>query len=848
MTQESNQNPPAVVKTSRTAWWLVPVKGIGFFMALFGRVFRIVLIVGLVLGVLALVVYSMQLDEIVRKQFEGRRWALPARVFARPLELFNGQQLYADHLEQELKLLSYVKVDKAPTETGQYYRKGDEFQIVTRGFQFADDMEPPRSIKVSLARGKVTSLALANKEALPVMRVEPVLIGNFYPSQNEDRVLVRIKDVSPLLINGLLAVEDKKFYEHQGVNPMAIARAMVTNLKAGQTVQGGSTITQQLVKNFYLTNERSWERKLKEALMALLLELHYNKQEILEAYLNEIYLGQDGSRAIHGFGLAAQFYFNRPIRELKSDQIALLIGLAKGAAFYDPRRFPERALERRNVVLTVMEQEGVLTAAEGAEARKRPLGVSEHRPSGASPFPAYLDLVRTQLQRDYREEDLRSEGLLIFTSMDPIVQLTAEQIVIKRVQQLERSNRIPKNKLSGSMIISTVQGGEVIALVGGLDVRYPGYNHALIAQRQIGSLVKPAIYLAAFENKGKYGSLGERVSDGPVTVKIGRNKYWQPGNYDQRFTGTMTIMYALMMSRNTPAVRVGVEVGLDKVIKTLGDLGIKREIPAYPAILLGALELTPFEVQQMYQTLAANGSYSPLKSIRSVMNVSNGKTLTRYPLTVQQVARPESVEMLNFGLHQVTTNGTAKALQGVLPSWKDVAGKTGTTNDKKDSWFAGFSGQHVITVWVGRDDSKPTNMTGGTGALKVWADMMKVMPSQPLKVGQSSRLVWVDVDASTGLLFNPACGKSVRMPFIRGTQPQKISYCAEPQLEAPASETGTPAAPVPGQTRPATTAPAQVRPAAPAPQAVPRPAPNPAPAAPNGGNWVDDLMNKPGNQ
>ncbi|TXH71163.1 MAG: penicillin-binding protein 1B [Thiothrix sp.] len=815
-------------------------------MALFGRVFRIVLIVGLVLGVLALVVYSMQLDEIVRKQFEGRRWALPARVFARPLELFNGQQLYADHLEQELKLLSYVQVDKAPTETGQYYRKGDEFQIVTRGFQFADDMEPPRSIKVSLARGKVTSLALANKGELPVMRVEPVLIGNFYPSQNEDRVLVRIKDVSPLLINGLLAVEDKKFYEHQGVNPMAIARAMVTNLKAGQTVQGGSTITQQLVKNFYLTNERSWERKLKEALMALLLELHYNKQEILEAYLNEIYLGQDGARAIHGFGLAAQFYFNRPIRELKSDQIALLIGLAKGAAFYDPRRFPERALERRNVVLTVMEQEGVLTAAEGAEARKRPLGVSEHRPSGASPFPAYLDLVRTQLQRDYREEDLRSEGLLIFTSMDPIVQLTAEQIVIKRVQQLERANRIPKNKLSGAMVISTVQGGEVIALVGGLDVRYPGYNHALIAQRQIGSLVKPAIYLAAFENKGKYGSLGDRVSDGAVTVKIGRNKYWQPGNYDQRFTGTMTVMQALMMSRNTPAVRVGVEVGLDKVIKTLGDLGIKKEIPAYPAILLGALELTPFDVQQMYQTLAANGSYSPLKSIRSVMNISNGKTLTRYPLTVQQVARPEAVEMLNFGLHQVTTNGTAKALQGVLPSWKDVAGKTGTTNDKKDSWFAGFSGQHVMTVWVGRDDSKPTNMTGGTGALKVWADMMKVMPSQPLKVGQSSRLIWVDVDAATGLLFNPACGKSVKMPFIRGTQPQKISYCAEPQLEAPSSETGIPAAP--GQTRPAGTAPAQARPAVPAPQAAPRPAPRPAPAAPNGGNWVDDLMNKPGNQ
>jgi len=828
LTQESNQNPPAVVKKSRTAWWLFPVKGIGFFMALFGRVFRIVLIVGLVLGVLALVVYSMQLDEIVRKQFEGRRWALPARVFARPLELFNGQQLYADHFEQELKLLSYAAVDKTPTETGQYLRKGDNFEVVTRGFQFAEDIEPARSIKLNIARGKVASLALANnQEPLPLMRVEPVLIGNFYPSQNEDRVLVRIKDVSPLLINGLLSVEDKKFYEHQGVNPMAIARAMVTNLKAGQTVQGGSTITQQLVKNFYLTNERSWERKLKEALMALLLELHYSKQEILEAYLNEIYLGQDGDRAIHGFGLAAQFYFNRPIRELKSDQIALLVGLAKGAAYYNPRRYPERALERRNLVLTVMEQEGVLTAAEAADARNRPLGVSEHRPSGASPFPAYLDLVRQQLQRDYREEDLRSEGLLIFTSMDPIIQLMAEQIVIKRVQQLERANHIPKNKLSGAMLISNVQGGEVIALVGGLDVRYPGYNHALIAQRQIGSLVKPAIYLAALEAKGKYSSMGDRVSDGPVTVKIGRNKYWQPGNYDMRFTGTMTVMQALMMSRNTPAVRIGVEVGLDKVIKMLGDLGIQKEIPAYPAILLGALELTPFDVQQMYQTLAANGSYSPLKSIRSVMNVSNGKTLTRYPLTVQQVARPESVELLDFALHQVTVAGTAKALQDVLPSWKDVAGKTGTTNDKKDSWFAGFSGQHVMTVWVGRDDSKPTNMTGGTGALKVWADMMKVMPSQPLKIGQSSRLIWVDVDASTGLLFNPACGKSVKMPFVRGTQPQKLSYCVDPQLEAPAAETGVPA---PAQVRPAPAAPQT---AAPAPRPAPRPAP--APAAPRGG-------------
>ena len=786
-------------------------------MAVFGRIFRILLIVGLVLGVLAGTVYAMQLDEQVQAQFKSKRWALPARVFARPLELFQGQQLEANHLEQELKLLSYVPVTDRPLERGQYQRKAESFEIITRGFQFNQDKEDARSIKLSIRGGKVANLALSNGGEVAIMRLEPVLIGNFYPTHNEDRILVQMGDVPTNLLKALLAVEDKKFYEHQGVNPMAIIRAMVANLKAGDKVQGGSTITQQLVKNFYLTNERSWQRKLKEALMAFLLELHFTKQEILEAYLNEIHLGQDGDRAIHGFGLAAQFYFNRELRDLKDDQIALLVGLAKGSSLYNPRRNADKALERRNVVLTVMEQEKILTPQQAESFRALPLGVSPQPPSGASPFPAYLDLVRQQLQRDYREEDLRTEGLLIFTAMDPIVQLMAERTVIDRVQKLERANRIPRGKLTGAMVISTVQGGEVIALVGGLNVRYPGYNRALTAQRQIGSLVKPAIYLAAIESGGRYSSLGARVSDGPVVVKIGRNKYWEPGNYDQRDMGAVTVMQALALSRNTPAVRIGVDVGLDKVIKMLGDLGINKQIPAFPSILLGALEMTPMNVQQMYQTMAAGGSYSPLKAIRQVMEGRQGRILTRYPLTVKQVAKPESVDVLDYGLHQVTVSGTAKMLSGTLPSWKKVAGKTGTTNDKKDSWFAGFSGEHVMTVWVGRDDNKPINMTGGTGALYVWSDMMRQLNSKPMKVGGSARLVWVDVDESTGLLFNPACGKAVKMPFIRGTQPKKVSYCAAP-VAPPTSPEEAPAQGSP--------APASVRPA----------------AQGRAGNWVEDLM------
>lgn len=806
MSQEAGQ------ETQPEAPWKRFFKGVWLVLSVTGRIFRILFLLALMLGLLVGVMYTLKLDDVVRTQFEGKRWELPARVFARPLDMYEGQQLYAEHLEEELKLLGYRKVD-TPTETGQYMRKGDQFMINTRGFQFAEDKEPARSIKVRIGSGKISSLAYSDGKApLKLMRLEPVLIGNFYPRKNEDRVLVQLSEVSPLLVRGLLAVEDKKFYEHQGVNPMAIARALAANIKAGHTVQGGSTLTQQLVKNFYLTNERSWERKLKEAMMAFLLELHYDKKEILEAYLNEIHLGQDGDRAIHGFGLAAQFYFNRQVKELKADQLALLIGLAKGAGYYDPRRFPDRALERRNLVLGVMRQEGVLNTQEYAEAAARPLGIEERKPSGATPFPAYLDLVRQQLKRDYKDEDIHSAGLMIFSAMDPIVQLMAENILQKRVGQLERGQGIKKGKLNGAMIISTVQNGEVIGLVGSRDVRYAGYNRALTAQRQIGSLVKVAIYLTAFNEKKKY-NLGTRISDGPVTVKIGKGKYWQPRNYDHRSMGYIPLLKAIVMSRNTPAVRVGVDVGVDRVINTIKALGVTAEVPKYPAILLGALEMSPMDVEQMFQSIASGGTYSPLKTIRSVMNMQ-GKVLTRYPLTVQQVASPEAAQLLTYALHRVTVEGTAKSLTGVLPSWKEVAGKTGTTNDKKDSWFAGFSGQHVVTVWVGRDDSKPTGLTGGSGALKVWGDLFRVLPTKPLNTDAGSRFVWVNIDPTSGLLANPACSQAVKTPFIRGTQPTKTHYCAPPpEPETEGGDMG-----VPTQTG-----------------AVPRPT---APSS----NWIDNLM------
>lgn len=754
---------------------------VSFFKFIWGLI-RLAIFSVVVIGSLAGFAYVIDLNDKVTEKFEGRRWALPARVFARPLELYKGKILSADHLEREIsQFLHYRKMDE-PSKTGEYKRTKNTFVIHTRGFQFAQDKEPERLIKLTIKKGRVSSLNYVNQDnPLSVMRLEPSLIGNFYPQHNEDRVLVRLRDVSPVLVKGLIAVEDKKFYEHWGVNPASIIRAMKANYEAGRIVQGGSTLTQQLVKNHFLSNEKTWNRKLNEFLIALILETNYDKNELLESYLNEIYLGQDGSRAVHGFGLASQFYFHRPIRELQTHQVALLIGLAKGASYYNPRRHPERALERRNLVLDLMVQGGAITRQEATHAKQQALGVVASKPSGVTPFPAYMDLVKQQLKRDYREEDVRSKGLMIFTSMDPILQLTAESVVRKRVRRLERAKGIRKGRLNGALVLSTVDGGEILAMVAGRDARYAGYNRALDAKRQIGSTVKPPIYLAALQNRRLGYTLASRLSDGPVTVKLGR-KYWEPRNYDHRSLGSVLFYESLVKSRNTPTVRIGVRTKISEVTKQLRAMGVESNIPQYPSVYLGALELSPMEVQQMYQTIAADGYYSPLKSIRSVMN-SKGKTLNRYRIKVKSVASPASTYLIQHTMHEITQTGTAKYLKKVLPSWKKVAGKTGTTNNKRDSWFSGFSGEHVMTVWVGRDDNKPTGLTGGDGALKLWADMMRILPTKAFNPKRPSNVYWVKIDKASGLRYNSGCGKPVTLPFIKGTAPRKKRVCPPPKPE-----------------------------------------------------------------
>ena len=728
------------------------------------------LLLGALVCAVAWVIY---LDIVIRLQFEGKRWALPAQVYGRPLELYTGSIMSPQAFRQELEQLGYRYAYRV-SEPGTFSQNGGDFRLYRRAFQFWDGDAPAQLLDVRFSDSMVEHVQDATiGTELDIVRLEPPRVGGIYPGHREDRVLIKLEEVPVLLPKGLVAVEDRDFYQHHGVAPRAIARAVLANLKAGATVQGGSTMTQQLVKNFFLSNKRSLWRKANEAVMALLLEWHYDKDEILEAYLNEIYLGQEKSRAIHGFGLASHFYFDRPVQNLTLPQIATLIALVRGPSYYDPERHPERLRKRRDLILEIMAEQGVITQAQANQAKITGLGIAKGQ-GGDSRYPAFMDLVRRQLQRDYRQEDLTSEGLRIFTTFDPRVQQAAEQALRRRLQLLDLQRGL-QGQLQGAVIVTDTTSGEVLAVVGDRQPRYAGFNRALDAQRQIGSLIKPAVYLTALEQPDKY-TLATTVNDAPIRLQGPNGNIWSPDNYDGESHGTVPLYYALVHSYNQATVRLGMDLGFERIADTLHRLGAEREIPPYPSMLLGAVGFTPYEVTGLYQSLASGGFHSSLRVIREVMT-AEGERLRRFPLEVQQVVDPAHVAVLVSALHEVTQTGTASRLQQLLPVGLSVAGKTGTTNDQRDSWFAGFSGEHLAVVWLGRDDNQPTGLTGSSGALTVWADIMTHIPTRPLQPPVTDNVGYHWIDRSNGLLSGADCENTVYLAFVAGSAPTEHSAC-----------------------------------------------------------------------
>ena len=727
------------------------------------------------LGLAAFMFYMALLDRQITTAFEGRRWDVPARVFAQPIDVYAGRALSRDDFIEHLDDLGYRQRDVLGAE-GEYVVHGARLALRTRAFTFWDGQQPSRQTEIRFQQGRVTALRAAGED-LPLLRLDPLMIGALLPDSQEDRIVVAPAEVPTRLREALVAVEDRKFYRHHGIDLRAIARAAWVNLRSGRIRQGGSTITQQLVKNYFLTNQQTFRRKIPELFMAVLLDARYDKRALLNGYINEVFLGQDGARAVHGFALGSQFYFGVPLGELDDAQLATLVGVIRGPSYYDPRRHPERALARRDDVLDILAAEGVLDTQAVAVAKARPLGVVERpgRVRGAS--PAFMDEVRAQLRRDYAPSDLNTVGLRVFTTLDPFVQARAERLCAEQLSHVERDTGREPDSLQVAAVISDPQSGELLAAVGGREPGFAGFNRAVAMRRPIGSLAKPFVFLAALSS-GRY-DLSTVVSNDPLEVTLANGDVWAPRNYSDTELGDLPIYRALAESINRPAVHVGLDVGIDAVARQFESALPGVEVPRYAAITLGALNLSPRQVAEAYTTLATGGYATPMRAVREVID-ARGQPLKHYDLRVQTSADAAAVVQIVGGMQAVMQHGTGRGAGAIVPADLAVAGKSGTTNDYRDAWFAGFSSDRLAVVWVGRDDNAQMGLSGARAALPIWAQLMRASAEVPYQLPHSDEIHMQTLEYASGMLADASCSQTVLLPLPRSAELPPAAPCAEP--------------------------------------------------------------------
>lgn len=713
-----------------------------------------------VLAALAILGYLIYLDRTIKSTFEGRRWSIPAQVFAQPTELFPGADLSRTALTRELVRLGYRKATHL-SQSGTYEVNGNQMHVHLRPFQFMETSRTAQRIAIRFEGSKIAQITHENSP-IPLIRLEPAIIGSFFPSHGEDRLILTPKEVPPLLSEGLKAIEDRSFDEHIGFSIPGILRALLINLRAGETQQGGSTLTQQLVKSYFLDNQRTIKRKLTEVAMAIILDARFTKEDLMTAYINEIFLGQHGNRAIHGFGLGAQFYFNKPLGELNGREIATLIAIIRGPSYYNPFRHPERTKERRNRILTTLARDGLISTQYLATALNQPLGVVDGPSSGGAYYPAFMDLVRRDLRQFYEPDELNSEGLRVFTSIRPRDQENAQSAVTHILKQIESDRRLTQDSLQAAVLVADTQTGDILALVGSRQGRVDGFNRALNAQRPVGSLIKPVVYLSAIE-EGM--SLTDTVVDEPVTLTPEFGDAWSPKNFDGAHHGELPMYRALAQSLNLATVHLGMQIGLPKIQARLEHLTARAPNNPYPSLLLGAEALTPLKMLELYGNFASGGFRTRPKAIIAVLDPT-GHPITHHPFDLEQTIELEHAGTLARALEIVMAKGTGRASPYARSG---VAGKTGTSNDNRDSWFAGFDNSRVTVVWVGRDDNQPTGLTGATGALRVWNEITHGHPIDPLVHPASETLT--EIEFSTGLRARKSCADVVLLPV---SQPYKL--------------------------------------------------------------------------
>jgi len=747
--------------------------------------------------------YFARLDRIVTARFDGQRFVVPSRVMSAPTLLYAGLDWRQTDLLTTLERLGYRRVGDAPTTPGRYRWDQDRAVLHLRGFAHPSRAEPPRMVALSLAGSEIDALhELPSGREIPAALLEPETVGAYYGPQREQRELVRLGEVPRHLVDAIVSVEDQRFDSHPGIDPLRIVGALVANIRAGSITQGGSTLTQQLVKNFFLSPDRTLERKLQEAAMALIVEVRYDKDEILECYLNEIYMGQRGATEVHGVGEAARLYFGKPVRELTLPESALLAALIPAPNHLSPYSRAERAVARRNLVLDLMLDQGRIDAETHAAAVSTPLDTT---PLVVEPAEArfFLDALRRQLPEVYDPDTLSSEGLRIYATLDPRLQRIAARAVREGLAELEeRHARLrredPTDRLQACLLVVQPQTGQILALVGSRDYGTSQFDRCTQARRQAGSTFKPFVYVAALEPG--FGSpaitLAARLDDSPLTVSNPGAPTWRPANYDREFHGSVPVREAFERSFNVATARLGQQVGIPRVIDVARRLGIESPLPAVPSLALGVADVTPLEMARAYATLASGGIRPELRTYEDVVE-PNGETVARRPVRFERVLDPGTAFLATSLLQGVVDHGTARRIRAAGISGP-VAGKTGTTNEERDAWFIGYTPELVVVAWVGFDEPRKTGLTGASGALPLWVRFIDEATGGDVGgyFGAPPEVVRVEVDPYSGALALEGCPARRAEFFLLGTEPTRV--CPEGVLveHRPKPEPPSPAPPV----------------------------------------------------
>jgi len=709
---------------------------------------------GLVLA-LTLLIYLIYLDSKITTLFSGQKWQIPAQLYARPLALAPGKHLSQAQLLEELQRLQY-RADPRLTGPGQFHVQGQTVSVYRRAFDFPAGHQVATLYHVGFAGEFIQSLSTGReREALTQAQLEPQLLQHLVAAEQEDRELLVLNQVPRTIKETLLLVEDRDFYSHHGVSLWSVIRAFWANLQAGKTVQGGSTLTQQLAKNMYTNQQRTYFRKVNEALIALVLDYRYSKDQILEAYVNEISLGQFKANPVHGLGLGSKLYFGKPLAELRPHEYALLIAIIKGPSYYDPRRYPKRAEDRRDLILGMMRDHGLLDQAQWFAATSQPLDVIPLGEHLKGRFPAYIDKVRQELRELVKDKTQLQNGIRVFTYFDPMAQHAAEQAVLQRVAKLDPA-------IEAAVVATDYQQGALTAIVGGRNTTFAGYNRAISARRQIGSIIKPVVFLSALQQPQRF-HLGTVLADTPLTLKSG-SRNWSPLNYDKKFRGNVSLLTALSDSLNVPTVRLGLQLGLPALQQELQKLGLEREVKLQPSSLLGAVEMSPLEVAQLYQTIANKGQYRQLASIAAI-TTQDGSRVYQRQMKPEQRVNASAAYLLQFALQQATQSGTAQSLAAQFPRQK-FAGKTGTSSDYRDSWFTGFDHETSLTIWLGRDDNKAIGLTGGSGALPVFSAYFAQLGVNSLFRAVPENVQRQFISKTSGHLVKDSCVNVLLLPVI----------------------------------------------------------------------------------